>query len=827
MSKNQNGTRPLGRRLRLTTIVYTALAVVAFLSLLSSLPALYHSYKAYEQANNVYLLNNISDDLYAVVNNLGFERGRVNVVLNDAGPVKGMEANRQFIAARRSDADAALSRALARLEEIELKVRVNHQTAEILRLKTSIDALRKQVALAMLVPKSGRNPQLALQWFTAMTNYMEKVEYLLQVISGDISDKDGMIARYSSLKQATLSLRNSAGPEISILSGTMLSRAPLSVDQRKKIEQLQFVSQGHFRRLETLGRNLVTSPIPRALGELKDFYNTSYLPYRNAVFNAALSGGPYPYPQPEFLQRGVQALDHITAFNTVLVKTTKQYAELNRKEHRQRIVVQLVSSSASFALIALIFFYVHYHIINPLSQLTSAIRRLASKDLTIEIPSVESDNEIGELAASVHVFRNMALQIDNDMLTMQHLQNKLHESLELLTTARNAADAANQNKSEFLANMSHEIRNPMNGVIGMLQLLRFTELTDEQKDYLSAIETSADDLLAIINDILDLSKIEAGKIELEISRFSLRRCINDVLLMQTSRAFEKGVQVEARLDEQLPLEVYGDQLRVKQVLLNLLGNAVKFTEEGTISIEARLLQKQDDNSIVQITVSDTGIGMSPEVLGKVFDPFIQADVCTTRRFGGTGLGLTICRQLAELMGGRISATSEEGKGSQFYLELPFRLSTQVVEAEPAASVFGPTPVTSKSQTVLIVEDNLLNQRTAVLLLQNMGYHTKLAGNGEEAVAVWRQGGIDVILMDIHMPVCSGCEALQLIRAEETKTGVHTPIIALTADALKGTDKKLLEAGFDGYLSKPFRQDQLWAVLHGVTAVSSTTVSSAG
>jgi len=403
----------------------------------------------------------------------------------------------------------------------------------------------------------------------------------------------------------------------------------------------------------------------------------------------------------------------------------------------------------------------------------------------------------------------------------------LHESLELLTTARNAADAANQNKSEFLANMSHEIHNPMNGVIGMLQLLRFTELTDEQKDYLSAIETSADDLLAIINDILDLSKIEAGKIELEISRFSLRRCINDVLLMQTSRAFEKGVQVEARLDEQLPLEVYGDQLRVKQVLLNLLGNAVKFTEEGTISIEARLLQKQDDNSIVQITVSDTGIGMSPEVLGKVFDPFIQADVCTTRRFGGTGLGLTICRQLAELMGGRISATSEEGKGSQFYLELPFRLSTQVVEAEPAASVFGPTPVTSKSQTVLIVEDNLLNQRTAVLLLQNMGYHTKLAGNGEEAVAVWRQGGIDVILMDIHMPVCSGCEALQLIRAEETKTGVHTPIIALTADALKGTDKKLLEAGFDGYLSKPFRQDQLRAVLHGATAVSSTTLSSAG
>ncbi|QOX79637.1 response regulator [Trichlorobacter lovleyi] len=827
MTEIQDVSRPAGRRLHLSSIVYTALCMVALLSLLSSLPSLYHSYRSYEQANNVYLLNNISDDLYAVVNNLGFERGRVNVVLNDAGPVKGMEANRRFIAARSSDADAALARALTRLEEIEFKVRVNHQTAEILRLKTLIDSLRTQVAVAMRVPKNDRNPQLALQWFTAMTNYIEKVENLLQVISGDISDKDGMIARYSALKHVTLSLRNSAGPEISILSGTMLSGAPIAVDQSKKIEQLQLVSQGHFKKLELLSRNLVTSPIPRALGELKDFYTTSYLPCRNAIFNAALSGGPYPCPQPDFLKRGVQALDHITAFNTVLVETTKHYAELNRQEHKQRIVVQVVASLASFALIALIFFYVHYHIIKPLSQLTSAIRRLASKDLTIEIPSVESDNEIGELAASVHVFRNMALQIDNDMVTMKQLQGKLHESLELLTTARNAADTANQHKSEFLANMSHEIRNPMNGVIGMLQLLRFTELTDEQKDYLSAIETSADDLLAIINDILDLSKIEAGKVELELNCFSLRRCINDVLLMQTSRAFEKGVQIEAKLDEGLPLEVYGDQLRVKQVLLNLLGNAVKFTEEGKISIEATLLQKQDDNAVVQITVSDTGIGMSPEVLAKVFDPFIQADACTTRRFGGTGLGLTICRQLAELMGGRISATSEAGKGSQFYLELPFRLSTQALEAEPAASSFEPIPVTAKSQTVLVVEDNVLNQRTAVLLLQNMGYHTKLAGNGEEAVAVWRQGGIDSILMDIHMPVCSGSEALQLIRAEEAKTGVHTPIIALTADALKGTDKKLLEAGFDGYLSKPFRQDQLRVALHKATVVSSTTVSSVG
>jgi len=273
-----------------------------------------------------------------------------------------------------------LSRALAKLDGLEFKGKVNHQIAEILQRKATIDTLRKQTAQAMLAPKSARDEQLTQLWFTAMTRYIETIEALLLTISGDISDTDGMIARYSALKSATLSLRNSAGPEISILSGVMLSQKPLAAEQGKKIEQLQLVSKNHIKRLETLSQNLSASAIPNALDVLKKSYFSDFLPYRDAVFQAAFTGGPYPYPQPEFLKRGVAALDQIAVFNTVIVTTTKQYAESHLKDLKQKIAIQILSSSASCALIILIFFYVHYSIIDPLSRLTSVIRRLADNE---------------------------------------------------------------------------------------------------------------------------------------------------------------------------------------------------------------------------------------------------------------------------------------------------------------------------------------------------------------------------------------------------------------------------------------------------------------
>lgn len=389
------------------------------------------------------------------------------------------------------------------------------------------------------------------------------------------------------------------------------------------------------------------------------------------------------------------------------------------------------------------------------------------------------------------------------------VEERRHTEIALLD-AKREAEAASRAKSEFLSTMSHEIRTPMNGVLGMIQLLRESEVDAEQREYLDIAHTSAQGLLAILNDILDLSKIEAGMMEVHAMPFSLAHVITECVRTLGHKAAEKGIAVDTRIAAEIPPEMLGDPVRVRQVLLNLVGNAIKFTEHGRVGITAELAQRDQDGVTVRLAVSDTGIGIPPENQARIFDAFTQADASHTRTYGGTGLGLAIVRKLVELMGGRIWLESEAGRGSTFHFTLRFQPAAPGTTAEEATMAGkASAPQGMRPVRVLLVEDNPVNQQVAAGLLGKLGLDTDIAENGQQALEMEAASGpYDVILMDLEMPVMDGFDATRALRAR----GVETPIVALTAHALTGYRERCMEAGMDNFLAKPLKFEDLKAAL---------------
>jgi signal transduction histidine kinase/ActR/RegA family two-component response regulator len=418
-----------------------------------------------------------------------------------------------------------------------------------------------------------------------------------------------------------------------------------------------------------------------------------------------------------------------------------------------------------------------------------------------------AERRIRQLERTVRTSENMARQ---SKAAVQRSLKDLQQKTADLEAAKEAAEAGLAAKDRFLATMSHEIRTPMNGVIGCIELLSSSHLADGDKSLVKTLKGSAESLMVLLNDVLDFAKLEDGQAAIESRPLDIDHLVDSVCAPERARCSLRNVSIRCEVDPSFPSGLLGDPHRLRQVLSNLVGNAVKFTESGSVAVR---VSPSDDRQQITFEVSDTGIGMKPEVLDSIFSAFTQADESTARRFGGTGLGLAISSSLVSAMGGQLEVASEEGEGSRFYFSIPMQL--QVSVDTPLPSQVASEGVTScrlfPGTRVLLVDDNPVNRVVGSKLLQRLGCQVELATNGRDAARMALDEEWDVVLMDCSMPEVDGFETTGLIRSAGTHRGqVH--IVALTALSMAGDRERCLETGMDDYLTKPLRLDQLTALL---------------
>ena len=760
-----------------------------------------YTYQRWRAAEQVQATIGVSRDLFNVMQDIRHERGLIAAALESGAPLS--DHDRIHLPGVRARAAATLSSALTRLDRLGAPASLG--AAALLREERRRFLVAEAIADRQLAAGSRQGPRDAQDWIAANDRFVGT----MVVMSNDLSDvvhrKDGFLGRMVSVSRMAWAARSAAGDTWLTLHRALVHARPMTLAESQSLANFMGRVDGAWEMIGDLSRLSDSPPaLNQAIGRANHLY-FDVTRSRMAALGADLDAGrPSAESGAAWLAAGEPGLASLTQVGIVAFDQASLSAGQDSQAAERRFflalgMMLLVVGCGWAASVLMVRRYVR-----PMSEVTDAMRALAAGDLESVIPCQQRDDEIGSLAQALGVFRENA-----------RAKARIEGELRRTEVAREAAEAASQVKSQFLANMSHEIRTPLNGVLGMVQAMERQDASPSQRERLRIIRESGETLLQILNDVLDFSKIEAGKLELRLEAFDLGELAWRTCAMFADTAGAKGLQLTCEVGPEAEGMWEGDPPRLRQMLMNLLSNAVKFTEKGKITVAVTASSKG-----VRVTVRDTGAGIDPEHLPRLFHKFSQADESVTRRFGGTGLGLAICRELATLMGGDVAVRSVVGKGSEFALRLPLKR----LEAAPSVKLEAPAArapdiaVREAALRVLAAEDNPINQKVLAAFLEPLGVELTLVSSGREAIEAWRTGAWDVILMDIQMPDMSGVEATCFIRAAELAEGrARTPIVAVSANAMQHQTEQYRAVGMDVHVAKPIQAAALYAALEEALA----------
>ncbi len=756
------------------------------------------AYQRQQTAQRVLLAAEISRDIFHAIQGLRLERGAVGIALTKSEAAA--PGDMRTLNHSRAQTDAAVRSALGRLQRARLdKVvadgpAVRRLVGEIGARQVTFQHMRQVADRALATADPHRSDALRQDWLTADANLVDTLGELSGQLSNEAIQADPFIARMMTVKQIAWLARDAAGLDSMLVGEAMARGRPPTAAEREALAKLTgAVDAPH---LMMAGQAALAPPrLKRAIATAERRYFVDFRATR-ATALASLEDGP----AVDALALNRTMMDSLQSLMDIVGVTfdlTAEHAtrQVQAAERQVRLAIAMMAIACAFGLLSAAF--IVGRVVRPMARITQAMGAVAAGDLDSEIPYEFREDEIGRLAQALGVFRRGAQE-----------RREMQDVLVRSQVAKEAAESANKMKSQFLANMSHEIRTPLNGVLGMVQVMEREALAPDQRERLHIIRDSGAGLLQVLNDVLDISKIEAGKLDLAPVEFDIETLATRTVSTFTGAAAAKRLDLEATVDLDATGVWLGDADRIRQILSNLLSNAVKFTDAGAVSLEVTTAPEGLD-----FIVRDSGIGMSAEALPKLFSKFTQVDDSNERKFGGTGLGLAISRELVELMGGTVEVASTPGKGSEFRVSLPLPRISETARAPASASPGEITLPQDRRLRILAAEDNPTNQKVLAALLAPLDVELTVVGDGLQAVATWATADFDVILMDIQMPEMGGVAAALAIRQAELAQGMAPiPIIALSANAMSHQIAEYLAAGMTAYVAKPIEVGVLYETI---------------